>query len=94
MVSTVHFGETPPLSGADRNLKVTEWFTRRGDEGLLYRFRVEDPTVWTRPWSGEYFWPASPSKVYEYACHEGNYALGNVMRGARALEREAGAASR
>jgi hypothetical protein len=41
------------------------------------------------PWSGEYVWPASEDRVFEYACHEGNYALGNIMRGARLLEAEA-----
>ncbi len=51
--------------------------------------RWTDPTVWTASWSGEYVWPASPERVFEYACHEGNYALGNIMRGARLLEADA-----
>ena len=56
---------------------------------LLYRFTVEDPRTWAKPWSGEYPWPATAERVFEYACHEGNYALGNIMRGARMLEAEA-----
>ena len=59
---------------------------------MHYRFIVEDSTIWTEPWGGEYVWPPSDGKLYEYACHEGNYALGNIMRGARALENEAIAA--
>jgi hypothetical protein len=56
---------------------------------VLYRFTVDDPTVWTAPWTGEYTWRASDEHIYEYACHEGNYAMGNILRGARLLEREA-----
>ena len=44
------------------------------------------PTVWTSAWEGDFPWPKSDDKLYEYACHEGNYALGNIMRGARLLE--------
>ena len=68
---------------------MTERFTPEADGSLLYQFTVEDPTVWTKPWRGEYPWPRSDTKVFEYACHEGNYALGNIMRGARLLEAEA-----
>ena len=88
VVETTNFGETPPISGSDQDLKVTEEFELKDDGSLLYRFRVEDPTIWSEPWGGEYTWARSEGKVYEYACHEGNYALGNVMRGARLLERE------
>ena len=63
------------------------------NDDLLYGFTVEDPNVWETPWSGEYVWRSTPNKVFEYACHEGNYALGNVMRGARLLEADAMAAS-
>ena len=56
---------------------------------LLYGFTVEDPTVWTAPWGGEYTWPASDNKVYEYACHEANYSFGGILRGARLLEADA-----
>ena len=52
-------------------------------------FTVEDPPVWTEPWGGEYVWPASDQRVYEYACHEANYSFGGILRGARVLEAEA-----
>jgi hypothetical protein len=71
---------------------VVERFARTEDGTLLYSFTVEDPEIWDEPWSGEYPWPASENKVFEYACHEGNYALGNILRGARLLEANALAA--
>ena len=48
--------------------------------------RSRIPTTWTKPWTGEYTWPATDELMYEYACHEGNYALGNILRGARLKE--------
>ena len=86
-VDTTNFTSTPPLSGADENLHVVEYF-RVTEGGLNYSFVVEDKTVWSEPWGGEYFWPSVQDKVYEYACHEGNYSLGNIMRGARMLEND------
>jgi hypothetical protein len=53
------------------------------DKTLLYRFTVDDPTTWERSWTGEYPWITTNEPLYEYACHEGNYALTNVLRGAR-----------
>ena len=59
------------------------------DGNLYYNFTVTDETVWTSSWSGRYEWQAKPQdRVYEYACHEGNYAMGNFLRGARLLESE------
>lgn len=89
VVDTTNFRDRPGLGSASENLHVVERFKRLDKENLLYSFTVEDPTVWTEPWSGEYSWPASQNSVYEYACHEANYALGNVMRGARLLEADA-----
>jgi hypothetical protein len=68
---------------------LIEHFTLQEDGNLLYDFTVKDHTAWTQPWSGAYVWQTSQSKVYEYACHEGNYAMGNILRGARLLENEA-----
>jgi hypothetical protein len=93
VVNTRNFKTTPPLSGADENLHVIERFKATESGGLLYSFEVHNPTIWSEPWHGEYTWASSADKVYEYACHEGNYALGNIMRGARMLEKEAEAAA-
>jgi hypothetical protein len=87
--STTNFREQSGFSLASADLHVVERFTRIDRGTLLYQFTVDDPSTWAKPWSGEYIWPASSERVYEYACHEGNYALGNIMRGARILEDEA-----
>ena len=88
VVDTTNFNDSPALGGASRNLHVVEHFTRIGPEGLLYEFTVEDPTIWTEPWSGEYAWPATDTRVYEYACHEANYSFRGILGGARILEQD------
>ena len=89
VVDTTNFRDEPSLGQASRNLHVVERFTRVDADTLVYQFTVDDPTVWTAPWSGEYVWPASENKVYEYACHEANYSFGGILRGARVLEADA-----
>ena len=88
VVRTTNFRETTGLMLGSEDLRVEERFSRMDDATLRYRFTVEDPN-WTAVWSGEYPWPATDERVYEYACHEGNYALGGILRGARVLERDA-----
>jgi hypothetical protein len=89
VVDTTNFRDSPSLGQASRNLHVVERFSRIDADTLLYGFTVEDPTVWAAPWSGEYVWPATDNKVYEYACHEANYSFGGILRGARVLEADA-----
>jgi hypothetical protein len=69
--------------------KVTERFTRVAADEILYQFTVEDATAYTQPWRGEMPMRASPDRIYEYACHEGNYALPGILAGARADEKSA-----
>ncbi len=88
VVDTTNFPDQPSLYGASRDLHVVERFQRLDEETLLYSFTVDDPSSWKAPWSGEYPWPASDTRVYEYACHEGNYAMEGILKGARLLERE------
>jgi hypothetical protein len=89
VVETTNFKEETGLYGGDENLYLTERFTPLENGNLLYDFTVKDDTAWTAPWSGAYVWKRDDAKVYEYACHEGNYAMGNILRGARLLEKEA-----
>ena len=89
VVETTNFTDKTQFRGSGENLKVTERFTRLDDGNLLYRFTVEDPTTWDRAWTGEYTWNTSTEPIYEYACHEANYALSGVLKGARLLESEA-----
>ncbi|XOV88126.1 MAG: hypothetical protein ACFHX7_24740 [Pseudomonadota bacterium] len=89
VVEARNFTHVNSLPGSDENLHVVERFTLQEDGNLLYDFTVNNDTVWTAPWSGRYIWKSEPeSKLYEYACHEGNYAMGNILRGARLLEKE------
>ncbi len=69
-------------------MKVTERFTRISDDTILYQFTVEDPENYTQPWSGELPMNLSSEQVFEYACHEGNYALPGILAGARVADAE------
>jgi len=78
------YGDAGGNFGWDRNLHLVErlsWFDR---ETLLYQFDVDDPTAFTQPWKGELTMTRSSGAIYEYACHEGNYSLVNMLRGLRA----------
>jgi hypothetical protein len=86
VIDTTNFTDKTRFRGSTEDLHVVERLTRLDDKTLLYRFTVDDPGTWDRPWSGEYTWPATGKPIYEYACHEGNYALGGVLRGARRQE--------
>ena len=71
---------------ADENLRLTERFTRVDDDTLRYEFTVDDPTVWTRPWTAAIYWKKSRGQIYEYACHEGNLSLSGMLSALRAEE--------
>ena len=95
VVETTHFnpGEQlrpgiPTTFFVSKDAKVTERFTRISDQQILYQFTVDDPKVYTRTWRGEMPLNAAKGPVYEYACHEGNYALPGILGGARQAERE------
>jgi hypothetical protein len=88
VIETTNFTNKTRFRGSSENLKVTERLTRIDPKTILYQFTIEDPSTWERPWSGEYTWVATDEPLYEYACHEGNYSLGNIMRGERILDRE------
>ena len=92
VIDTTNFTDKTRFRGSTENLHVVERLTRIDDKTLLYRFTVDDPETWDRPWTGEMTWPATNQPLLEYACQEGNYALGDVMRGARKQEAEEDAA--
>ncbi|MYD85417.1 MAG: hypothetical protein F4018_16910 [Acidobacteria bacterium] len=75
--------------GRTQSLRIVERFTRVDADTLRYEFTVDDPTRWTSPWSGELPLRRTDESLFEYACHEGNYSIVNVLSGARAEEREA-----
>ena len=90
VVETTNFHPLHTLRGISPtdDLKVIERFTRVDDETIHYEFTIDDPTTYTEPWSGEMAFRKFDDLLYEYACHEGNYALSNILRGARYLERQ------
>ena len=91
VVDTTNFTNKTRFRGSTDQLHVVERFTRVDPKTILYRFTIEDPETWDRAWTGEYPWVQSDEMMYEYACHEGNHALENVLRGARAREKESAA---
>jgi hypothetical protein len=74
-----------------RTLHVVERFTRADKNTINYQFTVEDPATWTRSWSGEYAIRAFEGPIYEYACHEGNYGLANILRAQRVQDAQTAA---
>ena len=88
VVETTNFSDKTRFRGSTEKLKITERFTRLDAKTLRYQFTADDPATWTRPWTAEYAWPVTSDLMYEYACHEGNYAMGNILRGARLKETE------
>jgi len=69
-------------------LHVIERFTRVNEDTIVYRFTVDDPGTWTRPWSGEMLMRKTKGPIFEYACHEGNYGLPDILEGARRAEKK------
>ena len=88
VVTTRHFNPQQDFRGASENLTVTEWFTRTDEDKIIYSFHVEDPTVFTSDFTGELALTAFDEPLFEYACHEGNYALPGTLAGARRAEAE------
>jgi hypothetical protein len=82
------YGDAGGNFGWDRNLRVIERLRLLDPETLLYQFEIDNPTAFTRPWKGELTMARTTGNIYEFACHEGNYALSNMLRGFRAAERK------
>jgi hypothetical protein len=89
VVDTTNFSPKSDFIGAHENLRLTEKFMRVGPEILNYEFTVDDPTTWTTPWTAMIPLKLKKESIYEYACHEGNAAIPNMLRGHRFEEREA-----
>lgn len=88
VVETTNFHPAQLRQNSDK-LKLTERFKRLSKDRLLYQFTVEDPEVYSQPWSGEYEFVTANGPLFEYACHEGNRGLENILAGARYEEAEA-----
>lgn len=87
VVDSTNFTDKISVRGSGAGLHLTERFTLTDAKTLLYEFTVDDPSSFTRPWSAALPMQRSSDRLFEYACHEGNYALEDILRGARAQER-------
>jgi hypothetical protein len=87
VVETTNFNDKVKFRNSSPAIKVTERFTRTGPDAITYTFTVEDPTTWTRPWTAEVPMTKTEGPIFEYACHEGNYGLPNILRAARVEEK-------
>ncbi len=76
------------MAGSTANTTLTERFTRMDADTIKYEFTVTDPTAYTRSWTAMLPLTRIHEPIFEYGCHEGNYALPNILAGARAQERE------
>ena len=96
VVETTRFNNKASFRGSTANMKLTERFTRIGPAKLEYEFTVDDLTVWTRPWTAMFTFDLDNDQyeLVEYACHEGNYGMFNILSGARTRDREAAQAGR
>jgi hypothetical protein len=86
VVDTTNFTNQTRFRGSGENLHVIERFQRIDANTVLYRVTLDDPTTWTKQWTMEYPFTATPGPIYEYACHEGNYAMEDILGGARKME--------
>jgi len=86
VVETTNFTEATQFRGSSAALKVTERFTMINRDSIQYRFTVEDPTTWATSWSAEIPMVRTEDPIYEYACHEGNYGLPNILRAQRVAD--------
>jgi hypothetical protein len=94
VIETRNFDGKAPYRGAGVNLRLTERYTRVAPDRIDYQITFEDDTQWTQPWTAAYSMRAGEGELYEYACHEGNYGLRNILENARDEERKAAGARR
>lgn len=88
VVDTTNFTDKTAFQGSGAGLHVVERFTRVSADRIIYQFTVDDPNTWSRPWSAEVPLLATKGPLFEYACHEGNYGMPNILSGARYTEKQ------
>jgi hypothetical protein len=87
VVDTTNFTDKTNFRGSGENMHLVERFTRLDPDTLLYEFTVDDPQSFTKPWTAQLTVTRTQDRIYEYACHEGNYSMFSTLSGARALEK-------
>jgi hypothetical protein len=93
VIETRNFNGKIAFRGSGANLRLTERYTRVGPDTIAFRLTFEDHTQWTQPWTVAFLMRTAEGELYEYACHEGNYGLRNILENARAEERAAAEAA-
>lgn len=83
VVETTNFTDKTAFQGSSENMRLTERFTRVAEDRIDYKFTIDDPATWTRPWSAELPMQKTIGPIFEHACHEGNRGLSNTLAGAR-----------
>jgi hypothetical protein len=94
VVDTINFFQENSFPNSNPKVHLVERFTRVAPDVLMYEFTVEDSTTWTKPWTAQVPMVRNSENLYEYACHEGNYGMPNLLSAARATEREIAAAAK
>ena len=88
VIETTNFSDRTNVRGSGERLRLVERFTRPDAKTLLYEFTVDDPASFVAPWTAILPMAKTDDQIYEYACHEGNYAMTGILRGARATEKK------
>ncbi|HEY7444049.1 MAG TPA: hypothetical protein VH701_16590 [Vicinamibacterales bacterium] len=89
VVETTNFNGKNPFRGASENMRVIERFTRTAEDTISYKFTIDDPSTWAKPWSAEMPMVRTEGPIFEFACHETNYGITNILAGARADDKRA-----
>jgi hypothetical protein len=94
VVETTNFNDKRNFQGSSQDMRLIERFTRAADDTLIYEYTVDDPATFTKPWTARLPMTRNPEPIYEYACHEGNYALPHALEGERNIEKAAADAAK
>ena len=96
VIKTNNFNGRAPYQGSSQNMTLIERYTRIGPNLLEYQFTIDDPLIWTSSWTGQFIFDKDDDQyeLVEYACHEGNYGMTNILSGARAKDKEIAEATR
>ena len=88
VIESTTFNGRSPFEGSSENIRLIERYTRVGETRLEYQFTIDDPTIWTRSWTAMFHFDLDNEQyeLVEYACHEGNYGMTNILSGARARD--------
>jgi hypothetical protein len=89
VIDSTNFTGLTAFRGSGEKLHLVERFTRTAPDTLIYKFTVEDPQTWDKPWTAEIPWKQTQGPVYEWACHEGNSEISTILNGARVAEQDA-----